>query len=130
VAKKAKASDGSYLEIDQERGGYYRLVWYFDGDYGMVCGENPKLARTAPKRRRGQTEEDHRSDLEAHAVEKAIKPLAHGRDERGFYWESVVAAHRAYRVACSVLSGKETPWPQWAIQAKAAGWTPPKGWKP
>jgi len=39
---------------------------------------------------------------------------------------------RAERHGCdSVIKDKSNkPWPQWAVQAKAAGWTPPKGWKP
>lgn len=28
------------------------------------------------------------------------------------------------------LANADHPWPEWALTAKAAGWTPPEGWKP
>lgn len=37
--------------------------------------------------------------------------------------------HEGERAACKAL-GLEVPWPNWARQAKAAGWTPPENWKP
>lgn len=53
---------------------------------------------------------------------------ANGRLE----WPTAKMAERASIVAKAAVaqhrSGK--PWPEWALQAKAAGWKPPKGWKP
>lgn len=37
--------------------------------------------------------------------------------------------YQGEKAACKAL-GLEVPWPSWARQAKAAGWTPPENWKP
>jgi hypothetical protein len=40
------------------------------------------------------------------------------------------AAVKALRERAKQVAKNSTPWPTWALQAKAAGWKPPKGWKP
>jgi hypothetical protein len=40
------------------------------------------------------------------------------------------AAIRALKPAKPPRRKKTPAWPSWAIQAKSAGWKPPKGWRP
>ncbi len=55
-----------------------------------------------------------------------------GHDSTGFWWESESAARAALAkvkvIAKTLLN--DVPWPEWARKALAAGWKPPKGWKP
>lgn len=53
------------------------------------------------------------------------------RDFNGYYWKSSKEAWAALRMIRVAMRNKDAkPWPAWALQAKAAGWKPPKGWKP
>jgi hypothetical protein len=53
------------------------------------------------------------------------------RDASGFFWDTRSAAQSALRVAkAAIKAGVDRPIPDWARQALAAKWTPPKGWKP
>jgi hypothetical protein len=50
---------------------------------------------------------------------------------RNFQWERAADAKAALRAIRAALRDKSSkPWPEWAVKAKAAGWVPPKGWKP
>jgi hypothetical protein len=118
------------VESDDE----YRLKWWIseDEDYGATVGERGELP----------TED---SDIEWYTAEVVCFRLykanqdsdTFGLDYQGFWWSSKVRAtkvltqiHAETQVALSTGKGAENPWPDWAITAKAAGWKPPKGWKP
>lgn len=117
-----------HLEIISDHRGY-RLQWFCveESDYGAVVGEGFK----APTKN---------SDLEWYTAEivcyRALKAdhdhEVFGRDAKGFWWDSRAAVTAALRQikAETKAALSEAPWPEWAIKAKAAGWKPPKGWKP
>ncbi len=48
-----------------------------------------------------------------------------------FQWETEAAAKRALKKAEAALKAAQAnkPYPEWAKQALAAGWKPPRGWK-
>ena len=48
------------------------------------------------------------------------------------HWDSVTDAKKAKASANAAVKAYRVnkPLPDWALQAKAAGWTAPKGWKP
>jgi hypothetical protein len=103
----------------------YRVQWEYDEDgsweQGAICGEDPRLL----KRKKPPTNSD---DWDMWITDNAIQALKPERDDYGFWFESKKEAQVALRAAKEALkSGK--PWPDWVIQAKAAGWKVPKGWK-
>jgi hypothetical protein len=119
----------------------YSLQWYLeeDGDLGLTLGEGEtheslsKMDKAIT--RRGTVGEDPDGK-----VEHAVTTLAAWKHEgmhlapqgQGFYWESKKGAAEALRlvkVAIKELKDNK-PWPEWAKQAAANGWKPPKGWKP
>ena len=72
-----------------------------------------------------------KSDWECWQADTAVKDMADGRDPISGYWfETYDKAKAALAEANRCLLTGEAPWPAWAVQAKAAGWTPPEGWKP
>lgn len=122
--------------VESERGGPgYRIQWEIntdgDIDLGAYCGQSKK-----------KPSDEIPSDPEARefwAYERAgfqvigDSPKGYcGHDRIGFWWETkshATAAIAKIRALAKVtLSG--VPWPDWAKQAVAAGWKPPKGWKP
>lgn len=50
----------------------------------------------------------------------------------GYLWESRSDANAALRLINGAIKNlsRDVPWPDWATQAAAAGWKPPKNWKP
>lgn len=115
--------DGCYLDIDERD--FYHIAWYIpeDGDFGGYVGEIATQPKEAPK---------VKETWEMWVAHKAIEPLADcRRDMYGFYFESLKDAKVALLAANTALQNeKGLPWPEWAVRAKDAGWTPPKGWKP
>lgn len=120
---------GPHLVIREDCRGYrYRLVWHFpdEGEDGGILGEGGK----APKRLERSRNYEQRATF---ALDRAIDALeVTERDDCGFWFESQSAARRALAVANAVIKSvaSSTPWPEWAIKAKAEGWRAPKGWKP
>lgn len=115
-------------KIDIYRDGYYYgLAWFDEDGEGLRFGECSEVedAAAAPKER----------DLAEHwhAYRAALTVGDCSKIARGtLQWESqsrVVAARAAARAAVKLATAK-VPWPEWAKQALAAGWKPPKGWKP
>lgn len=121
-ARKYKTADGDYLVIDESTGDY-RIAWYIKEweSTGGTLGENGSPKAIAPA---------DKSDWESWQAERTVAPLADGRDRQGYHFESERQARVALNAANEALFSGEAPWPAWATQAKAAGWTPPKGWKP
>lgn len=119
--RKYRTADGDYLVTDDDDG-IYRLAWYIAEwrDIGGHVGESEQ-PDAAPK------EKDY---WEVWQADRSVKELADGRDSKGYYFDSVSKARAALAAANEGLLSGEAPLPEWALLAKAAGWTPPEGWKP
>lgn len=122
------------LEVtDHLDGDRFRLQWWCsdDEDFGAVVGEGGKK----PKPGEG-------GDIEWYTAEKFCWDLlsehpdsdSFGRDMKGFWWISKGSAAAALaKIRSEIKAAKRRPtksWPDWAIKASAAGWKPPKNWKP
>jgi hypothetical protein len=120
--KRYVTEDGCYLAIDERIEGIY-IAWYIseDADFGGYIGEHEEKSKTPPEKK---------EDWENWVVYRTIKSLADNKDSRGFVFETIKKARLALAAANEALLTGNAPWPAWAIQAKEAGWTPPKGWKP
>jgi hypothetical protein len=114
------------LVVDADRLGYY-ICWYFpdEGDQGGTLGESTYTAAQLAKAEPADWEHIKATITagQTAGVERA------GHD--GYRWESRTDAFAALRAIKAAIKDKSNkPWPEWAVQAKAAGWKPPKGWKP
>lgn len=104
----------------------WRLQWYLpdEGDMGSYCGV------------RGYSENDcsmASGDDHEYTVSEntGAKTPSVARDADGYHWPSkklAAAALALIKIAMKDKSGR--PWPEWALRARAEGWTPPKGWTP
>jgi hypothetical protein len=118
------------LVIDNNFGNWV-ICWSDDGDPGASLGEDDTFAevKSIP------TGED--VDREYYAAEIAAALLT-PQPRRGsgmnhhYIWETEKEARKALREikATMVSLLADTPWPDWAVKAKTAGWKAPKGWKP
>jgi hypothetical protein len=111
----------------------FRIQWELDDgdDLGAFLGQSTKCPPDkAP---------ENKDDREFWAHERAGFQVIYspdsegcGHDHTGFWWETETKAKFALAkvnaMAKAALS--EIPWPDWAVKATAAGWKPPKGWKP
>jgi hypothetical protein len=118
---KYKTAEGDYLVIEENRDDF-RIAW-FSKEWEDVGGH---VGEDAP----GPTPPKDKGAWEIWQAARSIKDLADGRDSDGYYFESIAKARLALATANAALFSGEAPWPAWALQAKEAGWTPPKGWKP
>lgn len=104
----------------------YRLTWYLpdDGDMGASVGDH--VYKDGDLKTLGPEDVDC-----AIAYFAAKKTDGVERDHNGFFWESKAMASNALRVVkAAIAAGVERPMPEWAATAIAAGFKPPKGWKP
>ena len=134
-----------WLEIvEMSRRSY--VAWFDeeDGEGARVGQENQESIDKLKKERekaRGVRDEEGLSLFEYYSVEIAAK-LWHSQhsgvypEAFGYEFESDATCRR-FRAAMnaalkSALSEYDSnvPWPEWAKQAEAAGWKPPKNWKP
>jgi len=124
--RKYKADDGSYLEVD-EQDGAHRLAWFFpeDEDFGAYVGD-----RDVSETREGDTDEDKKAKWEIMTADAAAKPFSCGKSSYGYEFETEKKAKLALLAANTSLLNGGAPMPTWATTALAAGWTPPKSWKP
>lgn len=121
--KRYKCEDGSYLTLEGGDGTWH-VAWYCADieDVGAYVGDTATVPDEPPK---------EKSTWEMWVAHRAIAPLADGRSSAyGFFFESEKKARLALSAANEALRNGGAPWPEWAIQAKEAGWTPPKNWKP
>lgn len=99
----------------------YRLAWFFpdEDDIGVYLGEEA-------------TPTDLNETRAQDASYATARACGGSRDDRGFYWESESAAKKAKTAVNAAIKAaeKDTPLPDWAVKALAAGWKAPKGWKP
>ena len=121
---KYKTDEGDYLTLEEGSNDLYRIAWFIreEGDIGGTLGETP-IGHS-------DTRPTEKSEYEVWQADRSVKALADGCDGRGFYFESRKKGLLALKAANDALLSGDAPWPAWALQAKAAGWTPPEGWKP
>lgn len=98
----------------------YCIAFCVDGEEGLRIGE-----------------EDRSSDLEVRAATDAVKLVWKTTADELFrpvggeyIFFSKKTATNAIRTARAALRNIKRPLPSWAIEALAAGWKQPKGWKP
>lgn len=111
----------------------YRIVWMIAEDdfgEGAMLGQGPehkwKEERLESCKGNKDMEWEH-----VMATITAGKSPGVEHDAQGYYWESSSAATKALTMIRAQLKDKsKKPWPSWALEAKAAKWTPPKGWTP
>jgi len=126
AGKRYKSDDGSYLGID-EQDGAWRVAWYLpeDEDFGAYVGDRDVSEYT------GGSDEKKKARWEIMTADAAAKPFADGRkDMYGYRFDSEKQARLAMLAANTSLLNSGAPMPDWAVKATAAGWKPPKGWKP
>lgn len=112
----------------QEDGWEFCIQWYDseEGDLGAYLGDGPN----------GGLFPAEADDWErAHNIAICeLQKLGLGRYDRSQYYkfETMADAKRALAIvkAAQQAAKDNKPWPNWALQAKAAGWKPPKGWTP
>ncbi len=124
--RRYKSEDGSYLVIDIQDGAH-RLAWYLpeEADVGAYVGE--RQLNDAP----GETDEERKARWEIMTADAAAKPFSCGvSSSYGYEFETRKQAQLALLAANESLLNGGAPMPQWATAALAAGWKPPKGWKP
>jgi hypothetical protein len=128
--------DPDILEVVEEDEHEYRLKWWIpeNGDYGATVGESG----TKPVKEKDTDIEWYTAEIVAHRLLKA-KPDSDvfGLDKCGFWWSSKSAAATVLRqirnetqLALRLEKESKDEWPEWAVTAAAAGWKPPKVWKP
>lgn len=113
---------------ETQHGGYggYRISWFVDGDVGATLGEQEFTAK--------QVEKSKDTDEWEYRLCNYVASKTQGvsQDANGYMWETQREAKAALKVIRAALKDGRSrrPWPDWAIKAKAAGWTPPNGWTP
>lgn len=135
------------LQLFEGQGRYY-VAWCDEGEEGAPLGQpGLSIAALIKKRERARTSKrrDVRETFQYWAVELAAAMWAASRPDDVTYqglggprigvlsYKQATAYLRAMRTAAlGALRAfdAKTPWPEWALTAQAAGWTPPKGWKP
>ena len=132
--------------VQDHRWGQSYVCWFCDGEQGLCIGELTSVPSVKKALERGRFE-----DAECYAVEAAaracIRTLPKGAARRiagslQFWFDDLRdakkvlragrEAQRAVRIKIAAMrkNKPESEWPIWAIQAKKAGWKPPKGWSP
>lgn len=116
--------EGLYLVID-DRNYDLRISWYipYDEDYGLYLANEDRV--------RGEDKETNIAIdvLRKYWISKGWTLPDVGRD---FVFNHLCDARAALRLINTRLHYEQEskPLPKWAKTAIAAGWSPPKGWKP
>jgi len=133
-----------WLEIvEMSRRSY--VAWFDEDGEGARVGQDHQLSldklKESVEEARGARDEEGLSMFEYFSVEIAAKRW-HSQhsgvypEDSGYEFESgsackrFLAAMRAAMKSARSEYDSNVPWPEWAKQAEAAGWKPPKGWKP
>lgn len=129
--------DGTY----DSRG--YFVAWYENGEEGAWVGQEGRRPdkELAAELKAAKDSNDFET-FEFYSVEIAAKawrlksPDEFGRDDGGYVLGTHAAAEKFLRAMRAVVKAARAEyksgvaWPDWALKASAAGWKPPKGWKP
>jgi|GEM_PF-4233254 len=102
----------------------YALQWIVDDDDGAYVGQSADMSEEVSRK--------SRDDRETYLAEQAAKSSkAEAEIVGGIYvWESYRAADAVRKAAMLAIKTDAAEMPEWATKALAAGWKPPKGWKP
>ncbi len=116
------------IDVFEERRGYV-LRWIVDDDCGDEIGELDPPTDMPTSNALGE-----RENWIAYKAAEPFAELNKGKYE-GFTFESLTKATAALRAVRAAFRADDaaqqgTPWPAWAVTAQAAGWKPPRGWKP
>lgn len=107
----------------------YCIAWMIEEDkydVGATLGEGHRVFTEDDLLKANPDDWQHIAATMAVATSTGVE---HTHD--GYYWNSRAEAMVALKMARAALKDKSRrPLPGWALQAKAAGWTPPKGWTP
>lgn len=123
MAKKVRyvTEDGDVLGVDRTPMGDWIVCWFcvmLDDGPGGVLGEGTDEA-----------DGDELSMWEWRMAEQAVAPFAEKRTDAGYVFATRQRAEAALVAANLALITKK-PVPAWVAEATAAGWKPPRGWKP
>lgn len=112
---------------NRHRNGWcYRIAWYLVKEDGLGTALGEELYEpSALTRANSADDRDHITATLAAGNSDGVE-----RDQDGFFWRSLSDAEKALRAARHAVRTLASPWPDWALRAKAAGWRPPRGWKP
>ena len=106
--------------IDERYNGYF-IGWYIreEGEYGYYLST----------RSQDKEEPSNREDYECWLADRAAAPFADGETDLGCFFETRTTARKALAAVKLAIKVKRDV-PEWAETALAAGWKPPKNWKP
>jgi hypothetical protein len=108
----------------------YRLQWVlggFVGDLGGFVGDDDYSSESLVN---AATREERETIAASLAVSAFDRVEWHGTAPYFATRKLAMLARKAAKAAMLAISNVEQPWPDWALKAKANGWTAPKGWKP
>jgi len=120
-----------------EAGHGYALQWNLadDDDMGATLGEGeePRSLRVMERLfKAGRVAEIDKEHIAATLAAWKHEGMQYQPYSDGFYWETKAGATQALWLANIAIKELKTnkPWPDWAKQAAAHGWKPPKNWRP
>ena len=118
------------LMIDESDRYIYRIGWFLteDDEFGAMLGDHRYTEAELAKMTSGDDRDCALAYLAAIKTEGVQQGRYNGSD--CLWWESRSAVTKALRAIKAAVANADHPWPEWAVKAKAEGWTPPKGWKP
>jgi hypothetical protein len=112
------------------------IAWYDDGEEGATVGQEcsdsvVELQARLAKERERETQEYLRVEIAAlsHATEAGADYFEIDRTKGEIRAMSTSRQKELLRV-CKAAAKAPGAMPEWAVKATAAGWKPPKGWKP
>ena len=122
----------SKLAIDSGRYGFW-IGWWDDED-DMMAGDL-RLGEVLPVSPKDSVEDQKGCEEHNFITDEVRKEVPPDYiDNEAFCWDTENRVKKALGVARRALkafkSHYKKPWPEWALRAHAAGWRPPKGWKP
>lgn len=110
------------------------IAWVFDGDAGGALGDPTYTQADLVKAAADPTGDDWdhvKATITASKTVGVERIRARYAHTTCYVWPNRKLANAALRAIRAALKDKgDKPWPEWAVKAKAAGWTAPKGWTP
>lgn len=118
-------------------------AWFEGNEEGAVIGEASETLPQLRKLLKESKEARNQANIEFFSVEIAARELCEAtkgssteileRTTQGSLVASTEAARKLLLLTCknALKSARDAKaWPDWALAATAAGWKPPRGWKP
>ncbi len=113
-----KDKNGDHLVVEQD-------LWSGDCTISWLCVDDGEIGGAL-----GEFEDDGQSKELCKLCREAGGKQKQSRT--AFLWDDEADAKKALRrIEAGMLAWEDgKSWPEWALKAKAEGWTPPKGWTP